>query len=102
MELVQLCRSGRNARPSSTRALAPASGDGDAQLLQAMSASELMYFFGAPLAHIVEYQDRLRSTRCEKSFRAAARSRRACDFAAQLAVAASPPAARRPECADDA
>ena len=102
MELVQLCRPGRNAQPSSTHAFARARGDGDAQLSQAMSASELMYFFGAPLAHIVEYQDRLRSTRCEKSFRAAARSRRACDFAAQLAVAASTPAARGPGCADAA
>ena len=101
MEPVRLCRSDESL-PSRTSEPAAAAERLAASPAQAMSASELMYFFGAPLAHIVEYQDRLRTTRCEKSLRLVARSRRACGFAAQLAMAASTLAIPRPGGADDA
>ena len=55
----------------------------------AMNASELMYFFGAPLAHVVDYENHLRASRCEKTFREMTRGRRALGFPEPLT--ASPP-----------
>jgi hypothetical protein len=53
-----------------TRALCP----------EAMNASELMFFFGAPLAHVVDYEEHVRASRQEKASRVFARSRRALEM----------------------
>ena len=58
---------------------------------QPMNASELMYFFGAPLAHVVDYENHLRASRCEKTFREMTRGRRALGFPAPFASPARPP-----------
>ena len=77
MELVQLCRPEQNADSSSLNLALPAR-EADGRLApQAMNASELMYYYGAPLAHVVEYEDRLRMSRCEKIVRVGTRNRRA-------------------------
>ena len=55
---------------------------------EAMSASELMFFFGAPLAHVVDYEQHERASRQEKAVRVLARSRRAPDFGASAEPAA--------------
>jgi len=47
---------------------------------EAMNASELMYFFGAPLAHVVDYEDHIRANRHEKAVREMTRGRRALGF----------------------
>ena len=52
---------------------------------QALNASEQMFFFGAPLAHVVLYEQHLRATRQEKAIRQLARTRRTFDLATQLA-----------------
>ena len=52
---------------------------------QPMNASELMYFFGAPLAHVVDYENHLRASRCEKTIREMTRGRRTPGFPAPLA-----------------
>jgi len=49
---------------------------------EAMNASELMFFFGAPLAHVVDYEEHERAVRQEKASRVLARSRRTLDLAA--------------------
>ena len=69
--------------PATTLDRAPAS--------QPMNASELMYFFGAPLAHVVDYENHLRASRCEKTFREMTRGRRPIGFLAPLASPACPP-----------
>jgi hypothetical protein len=46
---------------------------------EAMSASELMFVFGAPLAHVVDYEEHQRASRREKAVRALVRSRRSFD-----------------------
>jgi len=58
-----------------------------------MNASELMYFFGAPLAHVVDYENELRASRCERTIREMTRGRRALGFPAQLTAGAGPPEA---------
>jgi hypothetical protein len=55
---------------------------GTAPVAQDMDASELMFFFGAPLAHVVHYEQHLRQVRAEKAQRALLRSRRPFDHAA--------------------
>ena len=35
----------------------------------ALNASEQMFFFGAPLAHVVQYEEHLRAGRQERAFR---------------------------------
>jgi hypothetical protein len=50
-----------------------------------MNASELMFFFGAPLSHVVRYEDHLRAARAEKLARGAMRSRRSFDFVSEMA-----------------
>ena len=56
---------------------------------QPMNASELMYFFGAPLAHVVDYEDHLRAGRCEKTIREMTRGRRILGFPAALVLPGS-------------
>jgi hypothetical protein len=55
-----------------------------------MSASELMYFHGAPLAHVVSYEDHLRATRCERIVRVVTRGRRALDSHVRAVALPSP------------
>ena len=86
MDLVPFCepRPDPEAPPS-----APARagvGPVERQLAQAMNASELMFFLGAPLAHVVDYENRLRASRCEKVVREVARSCRALHLHAQCAA----------------
>lgn len=50
-----------------------------------MNAAEQMFFFGAPLAHVVEYEENLKETRREQAARRLARARGPHDFARQLA-----------------
>ena len=64
---------------------------------EAMNAPEQMFFFGAPLAHIVEYEEHLREVRREQAARRLARSRGPHDFTRQLPV---PGAAPAEECSD--
>ena len=52
---------------------------------QALNASEQMFFFGAPLAHVVLYEEHLRAIRQEKAIRQQARTPRSFNFATQLA-----------------
>jgi hypothetical protein len=66
-----------------------------------MNASELMYFFGAPLAHVVDYEDHLRANRSEKTIREMTRGRRTPGFPAQLALPASLPKPPTPEAANE-
>lgn len=100
MELVPVCEpEGRTAIRSPRPARAPF-GPVERRLAQAMNASELMYFFGAPLAHVVTYEDRLRASRCDKTIRDVARNCRTLQFHAQAAL--SPRAARQSEGANDA
>jgi hypothetical protein len=49
-----------------------------------MNASELMFFFGAPLSHVVRYEDHLRAARAEKLARGAMRSRRSFDLVKEM------------------
>ncbi len=79
MELVQLCRPEQQAGSGSTRSVTGDSAPPD------MNASEQMYFLGAPLAHVVAYEDTLRTARCEKTIRDGSRGRRPAGFPAQLA-----------------
>ena len=48
----------------------------------AMNASELMFFFGAPLAHVIQYEEHLRESRREREFALARRTARFIDPAA--------------------
>lgn len=58
-----------------------------------MNAAEQMFFFGAPLAHIVGYEEHLREARREQAARRLARSRGPLAFTSQLAVLGAVPAA---------
>ena len=42
---------------------------------ETMTAAELMFFFGAPLAHVVEYEENLKAVRREQAARRLARAR---------------------------
>lgn len=82
MGIFQFFRLGQNADGGSDD---PATLEGsldDTVAPEAMSASEQMYYFDAPLAHVVDYEDRLRMSRCEKTIRVVNRSRRPTHFAA--------------------
>lgn len=41
--------------------------------IETMPASEQMFFFGAPFAHVVQYEEQLRANRHEKNLRRLAR-----------------------------
>jgi hypothetical protein len=57
-----------------------------------MTASELMFFHGAPLAHVVRYEEHLREQRAEKAARGLMRLPRSLSGAGQLArMTALPP-----------
>ena len=58
-----------------------------------MNASELMFFFGAPLAHVVRYESHLREMRHTKTVRHLARTRKARDFTSGMATLAPAPRA---------
>lgn len=54
--------------PPGTSGILPASFSGSRTIVdtddhQLMTASEQMYFLGAPLAHVVQYQEHLRAAR---------------------------------------
>ena len=46
---------------------------------ETMDAAELMFFYGAPLAHVVEYGDHLKAMRREQAARRLARARKPFD-----------------------
>jgi hypothetical protein len=48
---------------------------------ETMNASELMFFFGAPLAHVVQYEDHLKASRNVRAARPLSRCRRVPEFA---------------------
>lgn len=50
----------------------------------AMNASELMFFFGAPLAHVLAYEEDLRAARRGNAQRALNRARRPANFVVPL------------------
>ena len=56
-----------------------------------MNAAEQMFFFGAPFAHIVAYEEHIRLTRREQAARRLARSRPPLGFVRQLAAVAPVP-----------
>ena len=60
---------------ASTGALAPPAASKAIDGGQPMSASEQMYYYGAPLGHVVQYEERLRNARCHKTIRELIRHR---------------------------
>ena len=56
-----------------------------------MNASELMFFYGAPLAHIVAYEEELRAARRGKALRALTRARRPANFVVPIEELISEP-----------
>jgi hypothetical protein len=72
------------ARPQSWMIVLPKPGQHGAELRpETMNASELMFFFGAPLAHVVAYEEHERVSRQERAVRGFARSHRALDLSKQ-------------------
>ena len=63
-----------------------------------MNASEQMFFYGAPLAHVVCYEEHLRTLRAEKAARDLLRGQRSLGAAAQLAALHAMPPLRESEC----
>jgi hypothetical protein len=53
-----------------------------------MTAAEQMFFFGAPLAHVVQFEEHLRLTRQEQAARRLLRCRGLHDFSRQLPAGA--------------
>ena len=62
-----------------------------------MNASEIMFFYGAPVAHIVRYEEHLKAQRAEKAARNFMRQPRSLTGAAQLAQLLATPPRREPE-----
>ena len=60
---------------------------------ETMNAAEQMFFFGAPLAHVVRYEDHLKAVRHEKAARGMARGGRLSGFASQMAALGALPGA---------
>ena len=77
MDLVPFYEPGRDSQSPSSAPAGTGVGPVERLLGQAMNASELVFFLGAPLAHVVDYENRLRANRCEKVVREVARSCRA-------------------------
>ena len=63
----------------------------------AMNASELMFFFGAPLAHVIRYEEHLRESRREREL---ALARRTARFVDPADIGAPRARARDPELND--
>jgi hypothetical protein len=59
---------------------------------ETMNAAEQMFFFGAPLAHVVQYEEHLRSSRQEQAARRMMRGRGPLNFGRELAALAPKPA----------
>jgi len=78
MEIAELHHPPRNADSYAwTLVLPRRAGPGKTLRPEQLNASEQMFFFGAPLAHVVRYEEHLKAMRHEKAARVAARSRRA-------------------------
>ena len=87
MEARQLQRPPREARQYSWSVVLPRPRARNVPLRpETLNASEQMFFFGAPLAHVVRYEEHLKATRQERTFKHLARSRRVFNFAVQLDV----------------
>jgi hypothetical protein len=93
MELVPLGDTG-----SGLSARAPL-GPVELLLAQAMNPSELTYVLGAPLAHVVDYENHHRAARCEKTIREATQS---CRDLRHRVQATTPPSSGQPGAANDA
>jgi len=93
MEMIPLCEPNKGAVSRSSGPGRAPIGPVERLLAQAMNASELLYFFGAPLAHVVDYEERLRAARCEKTIREVARNCRTLHLHTH---AAPPPAGAAP------
>jgi hypothetical protein len=81
MDVVQLRRPAPQARPYSwTVALSRPARPGVPLRSDELNASEQMFFFGAPLAHVVCYEEHLRQQRAERLARDSMRARRPVHF----------------------
>ena len=60
---------------------------------ETMTAAEQMFFVGAPLAHVVQYEEHLKAMRRDQAGRRHARARGTLDLARELAVPGIAPAA---------
>lgn len=82
MNSLKLCRTSRRAGQNSwSLVIPPHDPPGQPLDPDTMNASELMFFFGAPLAHVVQYEDHLKAVRNTRSSRPLGRCRRAPEFA---------------------
>jgi hypothetical protein len=102
MDLVSSRDRERDSASLSPRPVRTQPGPIERKLAQAMNASELMFFFGAPLAHVVDYEERLRANRCEKVVREVARSCRTLQLHAPIAMPPVQHAAGQPGDVNDA
>ena len=59
---------------------------------ETMTAAEQMFFVGAPLAHVVQYEEHLKATRRDQAGRRHVRARGTHNLAMDLGVLGSPPA----------
>ena len=64
---------------------------------ETMTAGEQMFFLSAPLAHVVEYEEHLKSARRDLAGRRHARARGTLDLAMDLGVIGPTPPAGRPD-----
>ena len=78
-------------RYSWTLVLPRAAGAEKALRPETMNASELMFFFGAPLAHVAAYEAHLKTSRQERAFREMVRARRPGGFDAHVGLALPSP-----------
>jgi hypothetical protein len=91
MDVVQLRGSAPPARSYSwTVALSRPGQRGMPLRFEVMNASEQMFFFGAPLAHVVCYEEHLRQQRVERLARDSLRARRPLHDQALGAPSSSP------------
>jgi hypothetical protein len=94
MEVARLRRRSPDADSYAwTFALARPAGPGRVLRPEAMNASEQMFFFGAPLAHVVQYEDHLKAVRHERAAKDLARGGRLSGFASQMAALRALPGA---------
>ena len=98
MDIAELGRPQPKARERCWTVVLPRPQGADRFLrAETMNATELMFFFGAPLAHVIQYEEHLRESRREREFALARRTTRFIDPAA---IAAPPARTRALELSD--
>ncbi len=101
MEIVRLRGQRPDARPYSWTVVLPRPNPDGAPLRpETLNASEQMFFFGAPLAHVVQYEDTVRVARQDRTIKQITRARRAFNFGTGLDALRELPALR-PELANE-